>query len=153
MAGSLPQALAKRGHKIMVIAPRYMNGTPSDKLYQSAIDTGKDITVYCYGAAQTARLFHERRNDVDYVFVDHPSFAREGGIYSNSQGVPFHDNPFRFTLLSHVACEVPLQLQMGMYPYGEDVIFVANDWSVNECIKFIPYISFKNRSRIVLMGN
>ncbi|CAI7933789.1 unnamed protein product [Closterium sp. NIES-54] len=37
VVGSLPVALAARGHRVMVVAPRYMNGV-TDKLYAGAFD-------------------------------------------------------------------------------------------------------------------
>ena len=37
MVGSLPTALAARGHRVMVVAPRYMNGV-TDDLYAGAFD-------------------------------------------------------------------------------------------------------------------
>lgn len=35
---------------------------------------------------------------------------------------------FRFTLLSHAACEAPLVLPLGGYTYGEKCLFLVNDW-------------------------
>jgi glycogen synthase len=41
---------------------------------------------------------------------------------------PLSTLQFRFTLLSHAACEAPLVLELGGFNYGEKCIFVANDW-------------------------
>lgn len=35
---------------------------------------------------------------------------------------------FRFTLLSHAACEAPLVLPLGGFTYGEKCLFLVNDW-------------------------
>lgn len=35
---------------------------------------------------------------------------------------------FRFTLLCHAACEAPLVLPLGGYTYGENSLFIVNDW-------------------------
>lgn len=35
---------------------------------------------------------------------------------------------FRFTLLCHAACEAPLVLPLGGFTYGENCLFLANDW-------------------------
>ena len=129
VCGSLPQALVARGHRVMVIAPRYQNGSKSDALYEGALDTCVKAKVGCFGGEQEVGFFHQIKNEVDYVFVDHPSFHRKGGLYGDSHGV-YGDNQFRFTLLSHAACEAPLVLPFtdcGGY-YGQDVVFVANDW-------------------------
>ena len=44
---------------------------------------------------------------MDFVFVDHASYQRPGGLYGDAFGT-YGDNQFRFTLLSHAACEAPL---------------------------------------------
>ena len=53
--------------------------------------------------------------------------AVQGNPYGDAMGA-FGDNLFRYTLLNHAACEAPLVLGLGGFPYGQDVIFVANDW-------------------------
>ena len=78
VCGSLPQALVARGHRVMVIAPRYQNGSKSDVLYDGAFDTCVKSKVGCFGGEQEVGFFHQMKNDVDYVFVDHPSFHRKG---------------------------------------------------------------------------
>jgi len=109
VCGSLPQALVARGHRVMVIAPRYLNQSKNDKLYEGAFDTCVKSKLGCFGDAHEVGYFHQVRNGVDYVFVDHPSYQRPGGLYGDSFGV-YGDNQFRFTLLAHAACEAPLVL-------------------------------------------
>lgn len=48
---------------------------------------------------------------------------------------------FRFTLLSHAACEAPLVLELGGFNYGEKCIFVANDWHAG----LVPVYFFKTQ--------
>ena len=127
VAGALPPALARRGHRVMVVAPRYLNGTSADARYAAALDASTRIKVGCYGGSHEVAFFHEFSSGVDWVFVDHPSFHRPGTPYGDQAGA-FGDNMFRFTLLSHAACEAPLVLPLGGYPYGQGVVFVANDW-------------------------
>ena len=43
MMGALPKALARRGHRVMVVAPRYAN-------YEEAWDTSVRITVNAAGS-------------------------------------------------------------------------------------------------------
>jgi starch synthase len=127
VVGALPPALAKRGHRVMVVAPRYMNGTALDRLYDGALDANCRIKVTCYSGMHEAAFFHQYKDGVDWVFVDHPCFHRPGTPYGDQTGA-FGDNMFRFTLLSHAACEAPLVLPCGGFPYGEKVVFLANDW-------------------------
>jgi starch synthase len=127
VAGALPPALAKRGHRVMVIAPRYLNGTANDRLYDGALDANCRIKVSCFSGTHDAAFFHQYSDGVDWVFVDHPCYHRPGTPYGD-QGGAFGDNMFRFTLLCHAACEAPLVLPCGGFPYGDNVVFVANDW-------------------------
>jgi starch synthase len=127
--GSLPAALAARGHRVMVVAPRYEE-------YAGVNDTG--VRARLLGHDDTG-FFHRRERGVDWVFVDHPSYRRPGGIYADAHG-PYGDNQFRFALLCLAGCEAPLLLPLqrgddkrgkGEEPpstYGQDVTFVANDW-------------------------
>lgn len=154
VCGSLPIALAGRGHRVMVISPRYLNGTSADKNYSRAKDLGVRVTVHCFGGSQEVSFYHEYRDGVDWVtlflhrffcgvlinlfsllfgyfflqvFIDHQSYHRPGNPYGDSKGA-FGDNQFRFTLLCHAACEAPLVLPLGGFTYGEKSLFLVNDW-------------------------
>ncbi|KAH7292250.1 hypothetical protein KP509_29G059400 [Ceratopteris richardii] len=126
VCGALPIALASRGHRVMVVSPRYMNGV-TDAKFAGAFDMQCRIKIGCFEAEHEVAYFHEFRAGVDWVFVDHPSYHRPGNPYGDTRGA-FGDNQFRFTLLCHAACEAPLVLPLGGYTYGEKCIFVANDW-------------------------
>lgn len=67
VCGSLPIALAGRGHRVMVISPRYLNGTAADKNYARAKDLGIRVTVNCFGGSQEVSFYHEYRDGVDWV--------------------------------------------------------------------------------------
>jgi len=141
--GSLPGALARRGHRVMVIAPRYGP-------YQEALDTGVRANVWLWGASHEVGYFHHVSEDgVDFVFVDHPgSFMRMGTPYGDANG-EFGDNQFRFSLFTLAALEVPLQVPIDGVPYGQDVTFVANDWHAS----LIPvFLAAKYRSHGVYLG-
>ncbi|KAJ7530388.1 hypothetical protein O6H91_14G002400 [Diphasiastrum complanatum] len=126
VCGSLPVALASRGHRVMVVSPRYWSG-PGDTRYAGAYDAQARIKVSCFDGENEVAFFHEYRAGVDWVFVDHPSYHRPGTPYGDTRGT-FGDNQFRFTLLCHAACEAPLVLPLGGYTYGEKCVFIANDW-------------------------
>ena len=117
VCGSLPPALAARGHRVMVVSPAY-------EAYSEAVDTG--VSVDALGTE--LRFLHHRDRGVDYVFASHPSFPRPGGFYADSAG-PYGDNQYRFALLSLAGLEAPLVLDLpGGGPYGDACVFVANDW-------------------------
>jgi len=74
--------------------------------------------------------------------VDHDSIQRGGGLYNGDDGREYGDNLLRFSLLSAAAMEAPLILHMGGYPYGDKVMFIANDWQAG----LVPlYLCYKYR--------
>jgi hypothetical protein len=54
---------------------------------------------------------HKEVAGVDFVFVDHPSYNRPGGMYGDENGV-YGDNQWRFKLLCQAALEAPLNLAL-----------------------------------------
>lgn len=157
VCGSLPIALAARGHRVMVVSPRYLNGSPSDKRFADALDVDCRIKLQCFGGAHEVSFFHEYRAGVDWVFVDHPSYHRPGNPYGDVYGA-FGDNQFRFTLLCHAACEAPLVLPLGGYTYGEKCLFLVNDWHaglvpVLLAAKYHPYGVYKDARTILVIHN
>merc|ERR1719399_2046622 len=99
----------------------------------------------CGHSHHEVRYFHQRQDyaegkGCDYIFVEHHSYRRDG-LYADSSG-EYKDNLFRFALLSLAACEAPLVLKLQGSVYGEDVLFITNDWQS----ALVPvYISHKYR--------
>ncbi|KAL5138976.1 Granule-bound starch synthase 1, chloroplastic/amyloplastic [Glycine soja] len=130
--GGLPPALAGNGHRVMTVSPRYDQ-------YKDAWDTSVTVEVKIGDRIETVRFFHCYKRGVDRVFVDHPCFLEKvwgktrSKLYGPSAGVDYEDNQLRFSLLCQAALEAPrvLNLNSNKYfsgPYGDDVIFIANDW-------------------------
>lgn len=120
VVGSLPVELAKRGHKVMTVAPRYDQ-------YKGAWDTSVRVDALGHNVG----YFHEHKKGVDRVFVDHPLFlAKVWGktgskLYGKTNGADYADNQERFAMFCQAALMAPMVLPFG---FGEDVCFVANDW-------------------------
>nr|BAL68137.1 chloroplastic granule-bound starch synthase 1 [Coix lacryma-jobi var. ma-yuen]BAL68138.1 chloroplastic granule-bound starch synthase 1 [Coix lacryma-jobi var. ma-yuen]BAL68139.1 chloroplastic granule-bound starch synthase 1 [Coix lacryma-jobi var. ma-yuen] len=130
--GGLPPAMAANGHRVMVVSPRYDQ-------YKDAWDTSVVSEIKMGDRYETVRFFHCYKRGVDRVFIDHPSFLErvwgktEEKIYGPDTGTDYKDNQLRFSLLCQAALEAPriLSLNNNPYfsgPYGENVVFVCNDW-------------------------
>jgi len=94
----------------------------------------KSHKIWLFGAEHEVQFFHmyhglSEGRGVDYVFVDHPCYHRPGGLYYNAQeGVEYADNLYRFGLFCLAALEAPCTLAPGGVPFGDRVLFLANDW-------------------------
>jgi len=126
VTASLAVELAERGHRTMAISPMYDDFAGATWL--------ADKTIWLFGAEHQVKYFHmwhqtSEGKGVDYIFVDHPSFHRPGGLYYNQQlGVEYADNLYRFALFCLAAIEAPCCVAPGGAPFGEKVMFLANDW-------------------------
>ncbi|KAF3439789.1 hypothetical protein FNV43_RR18067 [Rhamnella rubrinervis] len=130
--GGLPPAMAANGHRIMTVSPRYDQ-------YKDAWDTEVIVELKVGEKVEKVRFFHCYKRGVDRVFVDHPLFLEKvwgktkSKVYGPIAGEDYQDNQLRFSLLCQTALEAPrvLNLTSSKYfsgPYGDDVVFVANDW-------------------------
>lgn len=129
--GGLPPAMAANRHRVMVVSPRHDQ-------YKDAWDTSVWAEIKMGDETVMVHFFHCYKRGVDRVFVDHPIFLEKvwgktgGKIYGPVTGTDYQDNQLRFSLLSLAALEAPRILNLtNEYfsgPYGEDVVFVANDW-------------------------
>ena len=165
VCGSLPRELVKRGHRVMVVSPYYQTGKKEDKHFEGAFDTCSNTSVGCFDGLHEVGFMHQVFDGVDFVFVKHKCYEREGGLYGDDVGT-YGDNQFRFTLLSHAACEAPLKIDFGegasangyTGTYGDDVVFVANDWHAGlvpllVASKYRPFGVYQNARTITAIHN
>lgn len=119
VAAALPKALQRRGHRVMVVMPRY-------KDYEGALDTKVRVNFNVLGSDTQVGYFHMFKNGVDTVFIDHPCFhAVKNDIYAGERG----EANFRNALLCQAAIEAVWHVPCGGYPYGDsDLVYMANDW-------------------------
>ncbi|KAL7221883.1 hypothetical protein ACSBR1_023763 [Camellia fascicularis] len=160
--GGLPPAMAGNGHRVMTVSPRYDQ-------YKDAWDTHVLLQVKIGDRIETVRFFHCYKRGVDRVFVDHPMFLEKvwgktgSKIYGPKTGVDYQDNQIRFSILCQAALEAPriLNLNSNKYfsgPYGEDVVFIANDWhtALLPCFlktKYKPMGIYKNARVVFCIHN
>nr|DAD27917.1 TPA_asm: hypothetical protein HUJ06_029385 [Nelumbo nucifera] len=75
VAGALPKALARRGHRVLVVAPRYGN-------YAEVLETGVRKRYKVDGQDMEVTFFQAYIGGMDFVFMDSPMFGNiEKNIY------------------------------------------------------------------------
>ncbi|KDO72589.1 hypothetical protein CISIN_1g006770mg [Citrus sinensis] len=98
VAGALPKALARRGHRVMVVAPHYGN-------YAEPQDTGIRKRYRVDRQDIEVAYFQAYIDGVDFVFLDSPLFRHLGNnIYGGGREVrnSFIDSPL-FCLVEHIS--------------------------------------------------
>nr|GMC73527.1 granule-bound starch synthase 2, chloroplastic/amyloplastic [Ipomoea batatas] len=119
VAGALPKALARRGHRVMVVVPRYGN-------YAEPQDTGVRKSYAVDGWDVEVGYFQAYIDGVDFVFIDSPMFHHiENNIYGGNRV----DILKRMVLFCKAAVEAPWHVPCGGVCYGDgNLAFIANDW-------------------------
>ncbi|XP_031094614.1 granule-bound starch synthase 2, chloroplastic/amyloplastic-like [Ipomoea triloba] len=119
VAGALPKALARRGHRVMVVVPLYGN-------YAEPQHTGVRKMYKIDGQDMEVNYLHAYIDGVDFVFIDSPIFQHRG---NNIYGGNRVDILKRMVLFCKAAIEVPWHVPCGGICYGDgNLVFIANDW-------------------------
>ncbi|KAK1266425.1 hypothetical protein QJS04_geneDACA000593 [Acorus gramineus] len=119
VAGALPKALARRGHRVMVVVPRY-------GIYSEAKDLGLYKRYKIAGQDMEVNYFHASIDGVDFVFMESPDFRHRG---NNIYGGGRVDILKRMVLFCKAAVEIPWIVPCGGVCYGDgNLVFIANDW-------------------------
>ena len=111
--GALPVALARLGHRVDVVIPRYRGITAGE-------ESGR-VTVRHGGQSADARIWIAANGAVRTVFVDHPPYYDRDFLYGTA-GQDYPDNPERFAFLAHAALEWAASI-----PERFDVVH-GHDW-------------------------
>jgi starch synthase len=94
--GALPRALARLGHQVDVVIPRYRGTTAAERL--------GTLTVRLGGHVAAAAIYGASLDDVRMIFVDHPGYYDRDFLYG-TDGHDYADNPERFAFLARAAIE------------------------------------------------
>ncbi|KAH7560853.1 hypothetical protein JRO89_XS10G0126200 [Xanthoceras sorbifolium] len=145
VVGGLPPAMAAKGHRVMTVSPRYDQ-------YKDAWDTNVVVEIRCFPelpAICRSKLGTELRlfdsstatNGALIVFssitqCSSRRFGEKPDPKSMDRGLDWITRTTNFAsacCVRQAALEAPrvLNLNSNKYfsgPYGEDVVFVANDW-------------------------
>ncbi|KAL4375847.1 hypothetical protein GQ457_02G011170 [Hibiscus cannabinus] len=128
VAGSLPKALARRGHRVMVVVPRYAE-------YAEPQYIGVQKKYKVDGQDMEVSYYHAYIDGVDFVFMDAAMFRHmQSDIYGGKRQCYKHvilavDILKRMALFCKAAVEVPWYVPCGGVCYGDgNLVFIANDW-------------------------
>ncbi|HEY6361976.1 MAG TPA: glycogen synthase GlgA [Vicinamibacterales bacterium] len=94
--GALPRALARLGHEVDVVIPRYRGITAGEPIRRVIVPLGRQVTE--------ADVFATTTDDVRTVFVGHAGYFDRDYLYGTG-GHDFADNAERFAFLSRAALE------------------------------------------------
>ncbi|CAL4942016.1 unnamed protein product [Urochloa decumbens] len=119
VAGALPKALARRGHRVMVVVPKYGD-------YEELQEIGEPRRYQVAGQDMEVKYYHAYIDGVDFVFIDNPIFHHvESEIYGGNRT----DILKRMVLLCKAAVEAQWYVPCGGFCYGDgNLVFIANDW-------------------------
>ncbi|MCI8594624.1 MAG: glycogen synthase GlgA [Oscillospiraceae bacterium] len=128
VAGSLPAALAGRGHDVRVALPLY-EGIGDEWRSQMEFVTHFDLklawrSLYC-------GVFRMERDGVTYYFIDNEYYFRRSQIYGH------YDDGERFAYFSRAVISLP-----GVLDFAPDVLH-CNDWQT----ALVPVYLLEERSR------
>ena len=125
MVSALSLALAKQGHEVRMILPRYyainrteLALTPLEGPMGVPMGGREEWSEVCTGALTGS----SDDNPVQVYFIDHENFFGRDGIYGTAAIPDFLDNPQRFTFFSRAVFQ--LCKKIDWYP---DVLH-AHDW-------------------------
>ncbi len=121
MVSALSIALAKMGHEVKIVLPRYY------KIDKSKLSLLEGPMAIAAGSFETWSAVYETKmpgcDDLPVYFIDHEQCFGRDGIYGVPGETDFHDNPYRFAVLAHGAFQ--LCRKLNWYP---DIIH-CHDWA------------------------
>jgi starch synthase len=121
VVGALPKYLARLGHDVRVVIPRYYSVNLDKyrlRLLPGTLTVPMGVIGHLYCGVYEGRL---PGSDVPIYFIEHEQFFGRAGLYQQN-GKGYLDNDNRFVFLSKAALEL-----CKMLDFSPDVIH-AHDW-------------------------
>jgi starch synthase len=118
VAGSLPKALAKLGHDVRVVLPKYRMVDAAKHQLQQVLAS---LPIPVAGRTENAAIWQGRIGPVPVYFIGNDGYYDRDTLYQ-TKGEDYPDNAERFALLSRAALEMARTLD-----FVPD-IFHCNDW-------------------------
>jgi len=113
--GALPAALARLGHSVATVIPRYMGARTAP-----ATRVMRGLRIPLGGQIHEVAIWELTNGDARFFFVDQPELFDRPELYGY-QGVDFPDNHIRFAILSKAALEISRRL------FPTDILH-CHDW-------------------------
>ena len=129
VAGSLPQALAKEGHDVVVMLPLYEG---IGEKWRSQMEFVKHFNVTLGWRQSYCGLFRLEREGVTFYFVDNEYYFKRFQLYGH------FDDCERYAFFSRAVIETPAQID-----WAPDVIH-CNDWQT----ALVPIYLLEDQYRI-----
>ena len=129
VAGSLPQALAKEGHEVVVMLPLYEG---IGEKWRSQMEFVKHFNVTLGWRQSYCGLFRLEREGVTFYFVDNEYYFKRFQLYGH------FDDCERYAFFSRAVIETP-----GQIDWAPDVIH-CNDWQT----ALVPVYLLEDQYRI-----
>ncbi|MCL2411752.1 MAG: glycogen synthase [Treponema sp.] len=155
VVSALSITLAKSGHDVRIVIPRYYS-IDKTKLEQLPGEMGTPMGegVEEWSAVYTTTMpGTTKENPVKVYFIDHEIFFGRDGIYGNSNQTDFVDNPRRFTFFCYAAFQLCRKIK-----WFPDVLH-AHDWPAAVApvyLKFaerFPGSDFENTVSVLTIHN
>jgi starch synthase len=124
MVSSLSINLAKLGHDLRIVIPRYYSIDRAKlKLLPGAMGTPMGGGIEEWSAVYTANMpGTTKKNPVKIYFIDHEIYFGRDGVYGSPSEPDFIDNPRRFTFFCRAAFQLCRKIK-----WFPDVLH-AHDW-------------------------
>ncbi len=148
VAGALPKELARAGHEVKLIVPKYK---VVDAAKFGLVRTGGSISVPIGDKIAWGEILTSSQDDFTAIFIQNDEYFLRDGLYGNKNG-DFPDNASRFIFFSRAALDCLRELE-----FEPDVIHV-NDWQsaliplyLRSVYKHDPY--FKKTATLLTIHN
>ncbi len=140
VAGALPKELARAGHEVKLIVPKYK---VVDAAKFGLVRTGGSVSVPIGDRIVWGEIFTSSQDDFTAVFIQNDEYFLRDDLYGNKSG-DFPDNASRFVFFSRATLDCLRELE-----FEPDVIHV-NDWQS----ALIPlYLRVGLQTRSILQKN
>jgi len=127
VAGALPLALSRLGHKVSVILPYYRKQVAASGVSVKSLK--KSVNIWVDGIDRVAPLHQATVDGVDFVLVEQDDYFARDGLYGPAGGA-YEDNFPRYLFFCRAALEASCLLKKPVD------IFHCHDWQTG----FIPLL-------------